>query len=257
MRHLLVLLLVAAPGFAGAQGLLDFRHDLAFEAGAIEAVAEHAYRARLQTLKAAGQLDTNKALLRQLRNLLARLQPAAKLERPEATAIAWEIHTCRSCGENASAMAGGKLLVGEEFVTALALTDDELAYLLAHEMGHVLAEHTREFATTARFFLANGRNREYWDIQNELDESFGENLRMAPLFTQQESEADYIGMVLGARSGFAPEAMLSMLRKLSPASALDDEPAAGFGFHPRASDRIGHAQAMLETARRIRAIGMR
>jgi Zn-dependent protease with chaperone function len=255
MKHLLVLLLIAVPGLAPAQGLLDFRRDLAFEAGAIEAIAERAYRARLQTLAAADQLDTDTALLRRLRDLLARLQPAARRERPEAAAMAWELHTCSRCGENASAMAGGKLLVGEEFVTALAFSDDELAYLLAHEMGHVLAEHTREFATTARFFLGNGRNRDYWDIQNELDESIAENLRMAPLFAQQELEADYIGFVLGARSGFDPEAMPRMLRKLHPATPLEPELAPAFSFHPAAGDRQQRAQAMLETARRIRALG--
>ena len=49
----------------------------------------------------------------------------------------------------------------------------------------MLAEHTREFATTARFFVGNGRNREYGDIQNELDESFVVNLRMAPVYAQK------------------------------------------------------------------------
>ena len=256
MKHLLVAMLIAAPGLAAAQALLDFRNDLAFEAATIQAAAERTYRARLQTLAADGRLDTNAQLLNRLRHLVERLQPAAQLERADAAGIAWEIHTCRRCGENASAMAGGKLLVGEEFIANLALTDDELAYMLAHEMAHVLAEHTREFATTARFFLGNGRNRDYWDIQNELDESFVENLRMAPLLAQQELEADYIGFVLGARSGFDPEAMPRMLRKLQRLQPADEAALPAFSYHPRESERLARALAMLETARRIRAIGL-
>lgn len=51
------------------------------------------------------------------------------------------------------------------------LSEDELGFLLAHEMAHVLCEHTREFATAARYFVDNGLDREYWDIQRELDAS--------------------------------------------------------------------------------------
>lgn len=250
MKHLLFAMLIVVPGLVPAQGLLDFRNDLAFDAGAVEAVAERVYRERLDAFAAKGQLDVDAELLARLRKTLERLQPAARLERPASAAIRWEIHTCRQCGESASAMAGGRLLVGEEFIAELALTDDELGYVVAHEMAHVLAEHTREFATTARFFLDNGRNRYYEDIQNELDESFVVNLRMAPIHALQELEADYMGFILGARSGFDPEAMLRMLRKLH----ADGTP--GFSRHPEARERIARAQAMLQAAYRVRQMGV-
>ena len=250
IKHLLVATLITLPGLAGAQGLLDFRHDLAFKAQTVKAVAERAYRARLHTLAADNRLDRNAELLDRLHRLIATLQPAVRYERPDAAAIDWEVHTCRRCAENASAMAGGKLLVGEEFVRELALSDEELGYVLAHEMAHVLAEHTREFATTARFFMGNGRNRDFEDIQNELDESLSVNLRMAPLIVQQELEADYMGFVLGARSGFDPDAMPRFLRKLG------DEPVSALSLHASAHERLAHAQAMLEAARRIREIGI-
>ncbi len=242
--------MIAAPGLAGAQALLDFRNDLAFEATTVEAVAERAYRARLANLAADGRLDADQGLLRRLRDLMARLQPAVLVERPDAAMIQWELHTCRRCGENASAMAGGKLMVGEEFIAESAFTDDELGYMLAHEMAHVLAEHTREFATYARFFVGNGRNRYYEDIQKELDESFIVNRRMAPVYIEQELEADFMGFILGARSGFDPEAMPGMLRKLHADGATD------FSLHPDAQERMVRALAMLSMARRIREMGV-
>jgi predicted Zn-dependent protease len=250
MKHLLFAMLIAAPGISWAQGLLDFRNDLAFDARTVEAVAERAYRARLHKLAADGRLDANTELLGRLRKLIARLTPAAQFEHPGAPTIVWEIHTCRRCGENASAMAGGRLLVGEDFIAELALTDDELGYMLAHEMAHVLAEHTREFATTARFFVGNGRNRDYEDIQNELDESLAVNLRMAPVYVQQELEADYMGFILGARGGFDPNAMTSMLRK------LHTEAVRGFVMHPSEGERMQRVQAMLQTAHRIHETGI-
>jgi Zn-dependent protease with chaperone function len=248
MKHLFVAMLIAAPGLAGAQGLLDFRNDLAFDTITVESVAERTYRSRLRALSADGRLDVNVPLLARLRGLVAGLRVAAQFERPDAAAIVWEIHTCQRCDENASAMAGGRLLVGEEFIAGLALTDDELGYVLAHEMAHVLAEHTREFATTARFFVGNGRNRDYEDIQNELDESIGINLRMAPVYAQQEFEADYIGFVLGARSGFDPEAMPRMLLKLNTVNT------SAFALHPDAGARMQRVRAMLQTAQLIRQL---
>lgn len=244
MRWLLVLLLfLPVPGTA--QRLLDFREDLAFKAEVVEGVAGKAYARRLSHLKAEGKLDTDRDLLERLHGILDQLRVAAEYEQPGSSAILWEIHSCSRCGESASAMAGGRLLFGEEFIAGLEPTDDELAFVIAHEMAHVLAEHTREYATTARFFLANGLHREYWDIQRELDESIVVNLRMAHEYQRQELDADYIGFILGARAGYQPEAMLSLLRKLGA-----DDPSF-LSRHPEEKQRMRQAQTMLESARRI------
>jgi len=251
MKRWLIAMLVAAPGIAAAQALLDLKRDLAFDARTVDAQAERAYHARVQALAAAaGRLDQDPVLLARIEALVARLKPAAVYELPSAASIAWEIHTCRLCNENAAAMAGGRLLVGEEFVASLALTDDELGYVLAHEMVHVLAEHTREFASTARYFLGNGRNRNFADIQNELAESIGANLRMAPVYRQQELEADFGGFVIGARAGLDPDAMLTMLGKLQA------EKVSSFLPSVSPAERIERARAMLSAARRIREIGI-
>jgi predicted Zn-dependent protease len=144
------------------------------------------------------------------------------------------------------AMPGGKVLVSTDFVARLALTDDELAYLLAHEMAHVLSEHTREFATAARFFVDNGLARSYVDIQRELGESLPVMLRMSAISAQQELDADYVGFILGAHAGFDPQAMLTLLEKLGGGISL-------FGTHPADERRMKQARDMLETARRLAA----
>ena len=244
MTRWLVAFLLAAPPLAGAQ-LLDFRDDLAFRPDTVETLAERVYRERLGALEADGKLDSNRILLERIRRAVARLRPAIEYERSTAATIPWEAHLCRQCDENASAMAGGKLLIGEEFILTLALSDDELAYLLAHEMAHVLAEHTREFATDARYFVSNGLAREYEDLQQELDESIGLQVRMAFLSEQQELEADYMGFIFGARAGVEPGAMLSLLRKLRSDSV------SLLVSHPSDERRSQQARAMLETARRI------
>lgn len=250
MKRWLVILLLAVPGMSGAQPLLDFRNDLAFQSATVNAFAAHVYHDRIQRLAAAGNLDVDRVLLKRIRGLLARLRPAAEYERPAAARIAWEVHVCRNCDENASAMAGGKLLVGESFIKSIHPSDAELAYLLAHEMAHVIAEHTREFATTARYFVGMGLKRGYADIQHEVDGSLALQVRMAPVYKQQELEADYIGFILGARSGFDPRAMLSLLKK------LHSDGTSMFDPHPSTAKRLQQAQAMLPAAERLYARGL-
>lgn len=247
MRHLAAAVLFAVSGLAGAQHLLEFRDDLVFNAAEINATAARAFGARLRSLAGSGRLDPDPALKTRLQNVFPRLLRAAAYERPSAARLAWEIHACANCNENAMAMPGGKLLVSADFINRLALTDDELAFLLAHEVAHVLAEHTREFATAARYFVDNGMARSYSDIQHELGENLPVLLRMSAVSAQQELDADYIAYILGARAGFAPEAMLSLLEKLRSGSA------SLLGTHPADSRRMAQARAMLETARRLAA----
>ena len=250
MRRTLTILLAMMPMLGTAGPVLEFRNDLAFKSSAVNSFAAQTYQKRISALQADGKLDRNPALLARLRHLIDRLKPAAAYERPAAVALQWEIHVCSDCNENASAMAGGKILVGEDFITQSNLTDDELAYLLAHEMGHVLAEHTREFATTARYFVGMGLKRDYSDIQHEIDESLSLMLRLEPLYKQQEMEADYIALILGARARFRPEAMISLLHK------LDTGGKSMFDVHPGSAMRIRHAETVLPAAHRLYDLGI-
>ena len=250
MARWLAVLLLLVSGVAGAQRVLHFRKDLAFQASAVNSFAARAYGDRARELDAEHKLDRSQALLTRVRRIVRRLRPAAAYERPAMASLDWEVHVCRQCFENASAMAGGKLMVGEEFIARIKPTDAELAFLLAHEMGHVLAEHTREFATTARSFVGMGMKREYSDIQHEIDESLGLQLRMAPLYKRQELEADYVGLVLGSRAGFDPHAMLSLLHKLdTPGQSVID-------VHPSGKQRIGQAEGLMPQVERIYQEGL-
>jgi predicted Zn-dependent protease len=245
MKHLLFALALTAPGLAGAQPLLEFREDLAFSPAEVAAQGVRAYGARLQTLRMAGKLDPDPGLKARLQRIVPRLLRAADYERPAAARLPWEVHACTNCDENASAQPGGKLLVSADFVARNRLSDDELAYLMAHEIAHVLAEHTREFATAARYFLDNGLARGYWDIRQELDQSLPAALRMQALGEQQELEADYMGFLIGARAGFEPLAMLGLLGKLEGGNGI-------VRSHPSGQRRMAQARAMLEAARRLR-----
>ena len=67
MKRWLAVFLMIVPGLAGAQPVLDFRNDLAFQATIVNSFAAHIYRERLRKLKADGKLDLDQALLKRLR----------------------------------------------------------------------------------------------------------------------------------------------------------------------------------------------
>jgi predicted Zn-dependent protease len=243
----LAVLVLTASSIAAGEPLLDFRGDLAFRPEAVESFAQRAYTRRLAEFRADGRLDHDSATLERISDVLGPLREAAGVERPDSRDWQWQVHSCARCAENASAMAGGGLLFGEEFLAQLNLTRDELGFLVAHEMAHVLAEHTREFATVARYFVDNGARREYWDIQREVDDSLAVQYRMAFVAEQQELDADRIGFILGARAGFDPAAMLGLLSKLD-----GDSQTSLLADHPSIGRRVAQAITMLQMARTVR-----
>ena len=246
MKVIVAALALTASCIAAGEPLLDFRRDLAFRPEAVDSFAQRAYAQRLAALGADGSLDRDRALLDNLEDVMGPLREAAEAERPGSSRWNWQVHSCRRCMENASAMAGGRLLFGEEFIAHLRLTRDELGFLVAHEMAHALAEHTREFATAARYFVDNGARRDYWDIQSELDDSFAVQFRMAFVAEEQELDADRIGFILGARAGFDPSAMLSLLAKLDGGSS-----SGLLADHPSIERRLEQAATMLQAARAV------
>jgi predicted Zn-dependent protease len=247
MKFAVAVLLLAVSGVAAGQRVLEFRDDLRFSGAEVDGIAARAFGARLRSLEGAGRLDPDPTLKARLQALFPRLLRAAVYERPATARLAWEIHSCSDCDENAMAMPGGKLLVSADFIARLALTDDELAYLLAHEMAHVVAEHSREFATAARYFADNGLARSYADLQAELGENLPLLLRMSAVSAQQELDADYVGFILGAHAGFRPEAMPSLLEKLHSGGT------SVLASHPTDARRMKQARDMLEAARRLAA----
>ncbi len=248
MKLFLAALGLVSSAVVMGEPLLEFRDDLAFRPDAVESFAQRTYTKRLAELGADGRLDRDPQLLKRLNAVFESLRKVAESERPGSADWQWQIHSCQRCSENASAMAGGRLLFGEEFLAHLDLTNDELGFLMAHEMAHVLAEHTREFATAARYFVDNGVRRDYWDIQRELDDSLVMQYRMAFVAEGQELDADRIGFFLGARAGFDPSAMMSLLSKLDA-----ETKSASPGTHPSNQRRLEQAATMLQAARAIYA----
>ena len=112
-------------------------------------------------------------------------------------------------------------------IDKLALTDDEIAAVMGHEMAHALREHGREkVGQAAGVDLAatiGGVIGAYYGVDASIGKGVlgaaGELAFMRPNSRSMEQEADRIGIELAARAGYDPQAAITLWEKMARASA--------------------------------------
>jgi Zn-dependent protease with chaperone function len=245
---IVIILMFAAPAFAGVPVTGRTQH-MQFSRDSIQAVAAKAYHSELAHLKKQGILDTDKHSLHRIRRISSRLIAQAILLKPAAASWPWEIHVTSDPQTAANSMAGGKLLIGTHFIDSYQLTDDELAVALAHEIGHVIAEHVREQVSLAASFEARVPNRiiKVADVINDMQSDISVYFRLQPLSRLQEMEADDIGIELAARTGVPPSAVVDFYLKL----ARTDGGQSIFDTHGSSAQRVAFVESMASYARPI------
>jgi predicted Zn-dependent protease len=146
-------------------------------------------------------------------------------------------------------MGGGKLLVGTYYIKHYKLSNDELAVALAHEIGHVIAEHVREQVSAAARFNTSVplRTLKVADVINAMQSDISVFLRLQPLSRLQEMEADDIGIELVARAGIPPAAVVSFYSKI----AKDDNGPSLFNTHGSVAQRVRFVDSMANYARPV------
>ncbi|NDH58847.1 MAG: M48 family peptidase, partial [Betaproteobacteria bacterium] len=114
---------------------------------------------------------------------------AAQLQR-------WEVSLIGSQALNAFAMPGGKIAFYTGIIDRLQLTDDEIAFVMGHEIAHALREHGRERQSKA--MIAQGLSigasilsqvMGYGDIGGQVARGVS-NVTMLKFSRDDESEAD-------------------------------------------------------------------
>jgi len=209
------MLVVSTPVLAEAP-VTGRDQPMRFTRAAVQAIAAKSYHTELSRLARLGKLDIDKKALQSIRQISSHLIAQAILLKPEVARWSWEIHLTSDPEIAAYSMSGGKLLISSHFIHQYQLTDDELAVVLAHEIGHVIAEHVREQMSVAASFEAPLPNRKIRadDIVNSMESDIGVFFSLQPLSRLQELEADDIGIELAARTGVSPSAATSFYSKI-------------------------------------------
>ncbi len=163
-------------------------------------------------------------------------------ERPE---LPWRFGVIETASINAFAAPGGYVLITRGLYEILD-NEAQLAGVLAHEIGHIIRRHhvtvlQKSAAVSAGAQLAQRDNRSAL-LNNMI--GAGAEILARGLDKSAEFEADMMGVVLAARAGYNPFALLDVLHKLNARGAGDHTLALLFKTHPTPGDRLeqlGHA----------------
>jgi len=213
--------------------------SMEFSSAAVNTETAARYHEHLTELNHQIRLDQDKDLLRRLQQISKGLIAAAGILKPESKHWNWEIHVTAENQVDAYCMAGGKILIGSQFVRQLHLNNAELATLLGHEMAHAVAEHHREELSEALHI--NAQPGGSLDIMmGRLDTDFSMQLKLATLSAMQESEADQLGMILAHLAGWPSASMVRFYEKLQ---ATEGNSVIA-GSYPSASSRLSMAKGL-------------
>lgn len=166
----------------------------------------------------------------------------------------WQVVVFDDKTVNAFALPGGKIGVYKGLLS-VAQSQAQLAAVLGHEVGHVLARHgnervSQQFAVSeslavldAWMAAGNTANRESAMALLGLGTQVGVLL---PFSRVQESEADTIGQDLMARAGFDPRESVTLWQNMSKAGG--GQPPEFLSTHPAHKTRIKDLQTGMERA---------
>lgn len=139
---------------------------------------------------------------------------------------------------NAFALPGGQIFITEALL-GLLKTEDELAAVLAHEIGHVLARHSAEHLAKAQLTqtligaVAVGSGS--YDTA-QLAQLAGSLINMKH-GRDDEIEADKLGLRLMREAGYDARAMIRVMQVLAQASGANRQPEFA-STHPSPANRI-------------------
>ena len=163
----------------------------------------------------------------------------------------WEVTLFDDPAANAFALPGGKIGVYTGLLK-VAKTQDQLAAVLGHEVGHVLAQHSNE-RMSIQYATETG---------TQLLAALGLGTQVGvtlPFSRKHESEADIIGLQMMARAGFDPRQSVQLWKNMAAAS--NGSPPELLSTHPSSGTRIEDLEASMPEAlplyQQARAAGKR
>ena len=190
-----------------------------------------------------------------VRRVGQRIAQAVGNEMPNAN---WEFTVFDSSEVNAFALPGGKVGVYTGLLR-LATSDDELAVVMGHEIGHVIARHGAERMSEAELMSGVGALGASVLETKVADPKTVDLFKMAygglttlgrtlPHSRAQESEADRMGVVYAARAGYDPRAAITFWEKMmaqQKSGATGGAVASLLSTHPADAKRIADLQAIM------------
>lgn len=169
---------------------------------------------------------------------------------PAESRTGWETAVFVNKEPNAFALPGGKVGVYTGIFQA-ARNQDQLAGVIAHEIGHVLARHhndriSRQLGSQQLVgILGAVVGAHYGQTAGQIAQGVGsmtaQGAFLLPNSRAQETEADVIGQQLMAAAGFDPRQAVNLWQNMVSISG-SNRPAEWMSTHPNPQTRISELQ---------------
>jgi predicted Zn-dependent protease len=145
---------------------------------------------------------------------------------------------------NAFALPGGQVFITYALYTKLG-TEGEIASVLAHEIGHVLARHAAERISDSPLssYLTATVLTSYKSTRS-TDDYYGQMVRLADHLVsiqysqEDETESDRLGVCLLADAGYDPRALIRVMEILARTANEQGWPEF-LDTHPSPDNRMG------------------
>ncbi len=260
MKSLIQILLVLSLGFAPAFTIPAFAFDLDDLNKELKKAKKKADKELRKIDKARGKLSTAEEIEIGA-NLISGLLGAAPLvddpvlqhyvndvgywiaRQSKRNDLPWQFGVIQSDGINAFAAPGGYIVITMGLFSLLE-NEAQLAGVLAHEISHVVRKHHLKA-------LQKTMKREFWSdltvqaANSEKDKkklrkliNSGVQLYATGLDRKYEYDADLRAVVLAARAGYDPYALLDVLTTIDSINPDSEELAVLMNTHPPTNERL-------------------
>jgi len=146
---------------------------------------------------------------------------------------------------NAFSIPGGYVYIYKDLLDVL--NDDELAFVLAHEIGHIVSRHHMKRLQAAMGYnlvmIASAAAPSSSGFSNGL--SFALAQILTGYSQEDELNADELAVKYCQLSGFDPKAGIALQDKLYEKGKKEIRPLSYFKTHPYSSERIRHIKETL------------
>lgn len=236
LKHVLLalVLLLSAPTAMNAQGkfvvpVTGRKVRLWVSDEQVLSLSAQEYQSYLKTAK----ISTNAANTAMVQKVGKRLATAVETylrnnNRLDAIQnYSWEFNLVQDNSANAFCMPGGKIVVYEGLLP-VTQSEDALAIVLGHEIAHAVAKHSAEQLSTqvkqqagakllGAVLGATGVSNTT-SLLTQTAFSLGSKLGSLKYSRDNESEADYMGLIFAAMAGYDPSVAVSFWQRMASSS---------------------------------------
>jgi len=149
---------------------------------------------------------------------------------------------------NAFALPGGFIFVTRSLVELCQWNQDEVAFILGHEMGHVIRGHAMSRIVSNSAIATASRAAPVRGLLGGWLRRVGVQFLESAYSQDLESEADKLGVRLTAAAGYDPHAAVQLLGRLAKLNSPTSQLNLGsyFSSHPAFNVRIHNINRLLQ-----------